>query len=103
PIPGHFLNTAHTREHWRDEHNFPKVADEEAYPVWVAGEKKDMLDNARDRMDHILATHQPEPLTAEQDSAIQRMLTDARDHYRAEGLITDTEWATYMNALENAG
>jgi trimethylamine--corrinoid protein Co-methyltransferase len=102
PIPGHFLNTAHTREHWRDEHNFPQVADEEAYPVWVAGGKKDTLDLARERMDHILATHEPEPLTPEQDRAIERMLTDARDHYRKAGLIDDQEWATYMHTLEAA-
>ena len=102
PIPGHFLNTAHTREHWRDEHNFPKVSDEEAYPVWVETGKKDTLDLARERMDHILATHQPEPLTPEQDRAIERMLTDARDHYRQTGLISDEEWATYMTTLESA-
>ena len=102
PIPGHFLNTAHTREHWRDEHNFPQVADEEAYPVWVTSGKKDTLDLARERMDHILATHEPEPLTPEQDRAIERMLTDAREHYRAAGLIDDQEWATYMDTLESA-
>jgi hypothetical protein len=30
------------------------------------------------------------------------MLTDARDHYRKAGLISDEEWATYMHTLENA-
>jgi trimethylamine--corrinoid protein Co-methyltransferase len=102
PIPGHFLNTAHTRDHWRDEHNFPQVADEEAYPVWVESGKKDTLALARERMDHILATHEPEPLTPEQDRAIERMLSDARDHYRKAGLISDDEWATYMQTLEQA-
>jgi len=103
PIPGHFLNTAHTREHWRGEHNFPKVADEEAYAVWVAGDRKDMLTLARERMDHILATHQPEPLSAEDENSVERMLNDAREHYRSTGDISDEEWAVYMDALENMG
>jgi len=100
PIPGHFLNTAHTREHWRGEHNFPKVADEEAYAVWVAGDRKDMLTLARERMDHILATHEPEPLTTEQERAVEKMLNDAREHYRSTGDISDEEWETYMKTLE---
>jgi len=29
-----------------------------------------------------------------------RMLVDPRAHYRSEGLISDEEWATYMQALE---
>jgi hypothetical protein len=53
-------------------------------------------------MDHILATHEPESLSAEQDRAIERMLSDAREHYREAGLIDDDEWATYMTTLENA-
>jgi trimethylamine--corrinoid protein Co-methyltransferase len=100
PIPGHYLNTAHTREHWRDEHTFPKVADEEAYPVWIESGKKDTLTLARERLDHILANHQPEPLTPHQEAAVEKMLNDARDHYRATGTITDDEWATYMQTLE---
>jgi len=101
PIPGHYLNTAHTRENWRTEHNFPKVADEEAYAVWVAGDRKDMLTLARERMEHILATHQPEPLSAKHESAVARMLDDAREHYRSTGDISDEEWSLYMDTLEN--
>jgi len=100
PIPGHYLSTADTREHWRDEHFFPKVADETAYPTWIETGKKDTLDLARERMDDILATHQPLPLTDEQERAVERMLGDAREHYRSAGLISDEEWATYMQALE---
>jgi trimethylamine--corrinoid protein Co-methyltransferase len=100
PIPGHFLGTADTRKHWRDEHFFPKVADETAYPTWLETGKKDTLELAKERMEDILATHQPEPLTNEQERAVERMLGDARDHYRAEGMISDEQWATYMETLE---
>ena len=101
PIPGHYLSTADTRQHWRDEHFFPKVSDETTYPTWIESGKKDTLDLARERMDHILATHEPLPLTDEHERAVGRMLDDARDHYRSAGLISDEEWATYMRALES--
>ena len=29
------------------------------------------------------------------------MLTDAREHYRKEGMISDEEWAEYTKVLEN--
>ena len=101
PIPGHYLSTVNTREHWRDEHFFPNVADETAYPTWIETGKKDTLDLARERMDDILANHQPLPLTDEQERAVERMLGDAREHYRSEGLISDEEWALYMQTLDD--
>ena len=100
PIPGHYLSTEDTREHWRDEHFFPKVSDETTYPTWIESGKKDTLDLARERMDDILAKHQPLPLTDKQERAVEKMLDDARDHYRSEGLISDDEWDLYMRALE---
>jgi hypothetical protein len=51
-------------------------------------------------MADILATHQPEPLSDEQERAVERMLGDARDHYRSAGMISDDDWATYMQTLE---
>ena len=70
------------------------------YPTWIESGKKDTLDLARERMDDILAKHQPLPLTDEQERAVEKMLDDARDHYRSERLISDDEWDLYMRALE---
>ena len=102
PIPGHYLNTAHTRENYRKEHFFPQAADEEAYPVWIKSGKKDALVLAQERMADILANHTPDPLTDQQEQAVAKMLTDARDYYRKEGLITEDGWSAYMAALETA-
>jgi hypothetical protein len=38
-------------------------------------------------MEKILATHKPHPITAEQDKDIERILVDARQHYRKKGLL----------------
>jgi trimethylamine--corrinoid protein Co-methyltransferase len=99
PIPGHYLGTEHTRKWWRQQQYMPKVAELEAYPIWVRSGKKDALALARERAEHILATHQPQPLIPAQEQAIEDILKEARDYYREKGLISAEEWATYMKTL----
>jgi trimethylamine--corrinoid protein Co-methyltransferase len=100
PIPGHYLSTAHTREWWRKEQWLPKAADLEAYPVWVRSGKKDALALAQERMEEILATHSPTPLTPEQEQAIEEILTEARQFYRDRGTISEGEWSVYLKTLQ---
>ena len=88
PIPGHYLSTAHTREWWRKEQWLPQAADLEAYPVWVRSGKKDALALAQEKMEAILATHKPTPLTPEQEQKIEDILKDARNYYQAKGLLS---------------
>jgi trimethylamine--corrinoid protein Co-methyltransferase len=100
PIPGHYLSTAHTREWWRKEQWLPQAADLEAYPVWVRSGKKDALALAQERMEEILATHKPAPLTPEQEQAVEEVLKEARQFYRDRGTISDSDWSTYLQTLE---
>jgi trimethylamine--corrinoid protein Co-methyltransferase len=99
PIPGHFLSTAHTREWWKKEQWLPQSADLEAYPVWVRSGKKDALALAKERMEEILVTHRPTPLTSDQEQTIEDILRDARQFYRDQNLISDEEWSVYMKTL----
>ena len=87
PIPGQYLNTAHTRKWWESEQFIPKSADREPYPEWLKKGKKDAIALAKERMDEILAKHEPEPLTPEQDKAIDEILEEARSFYRQKGLM----------------
>lgn len=82
PIPGHYLGTQHTREWCRREQFVPRAADRSTYPEWVAQGKRSALDHAKERMEAILAKHEPEALTAAQAEDVQRILEDARDFYR---------------------
>jgi hypothetical protein len=50
-------------------------------------------------MDEILATHEPRPLSPEQEQAIDDVLREARDHYRTRGMISDEEWAEVQSAV----
>jgi trimethylamine--corrinoid protein Co-methyltransferase len=101
PIPGHYMGTAHTRKWWNKEDYFPQVADFEAYASWTETGKKDMLDNAKEKVAEILETHNPLPLSASEDQALDDILAEARKHYRATGMINDDQWDAYMKELES--
>ena len=100
PIPGHFLNTEHTRKWWKHEQFVPKAADRLTYPEWTKTGKKSALDYAKERMEEILATHKPKPLTSSQEEEVERVLEEARAYYRKKGLISDEEWAVYMKGFK---
>jgi trimethylamine--corrinoid protein Co-methyltransferase len=101
PIPGYFLNTAHSREWWKKEQFVPKTVDQDSFEIWAQKGKKTALDHAKEVFDKILATHQPEPLTPEQEKAVEGILQEARQHYREQGQISDSEWAAYMKTIES--
>ena len=82
PIPGHYLNRAHTRQWWKREQFIPQCADRLTYPDWLNTGKRSALDYARKRFEEIIATHRPELPSDSQDEAIERVLEDARAHYR---------------------
>ena len=100
PIPGHYLNTAHTREWWKKEQFVPRAADDLTYPEWMRAGKKDCLDYAKERMEEILATHKVSiPLTPSQEEDIGRILKEAREYYRSKGMISDDEWEVYKEKV----
>lgn len=89
PIPGHFLDKAHTREWWKKEQFLPKSADRSPYADWVRAGKQGCIDRAKLRMQEILATHRvSQPLSEEQDARLTTILAEAYAHYRASGLVS---------------
>ncbi len=87
PIPGMYLDKAHTRQWWQKEQFIPRAADRLTYPEWMECGKKSALDYAQDRVEEILATHKPKPLTASQDEEIERILGEARAYYKKRGMM----------------
>jgi trimethylamine--corrinoid protein Co-methyltransferase len=87
PIPGFFLNTAHTRSWWKKEQFIPKVADLLPYGQWQKQGKKNALDRAKERMCDILQTHRPVPLSDQQEKDVKRILEKAEKEYVEKGLI----------------
>ncbi|GAG82464.1 unnamed protein product, partial [marine sediment metagenome] len=82
PIPGHFLNTAHTRKFYKEENFIPRTADLLTYPEWKKKGSKDSMDLAKEKLDEILTTHKPIPLPDKQNREIEKILKKAREYYR---------------------
>jgi len=103
PIPGHYLNTAHTRKWWRHEQYTPVAADRLTYPEWSQSGRRTCLDYARQRMEEILATHNPVRLSTSQETEVERILQEARNYYRRQGAISTEEDALYADDLRSSG
>jgi len=87
PVPGTFLNKSHTRTWWKKEYFMPQSADRTSYPEWKSSGQKGVIDKAKERMEHILATHKVEPLSSDADREIDKILAEARKYYREKGLL----------------
>ncbi len=97
--PTSFMSLPHTREYWMKDRFLPGVADWQSHVDWVKGGKTDLVTRAREKVEKILATHTPAPLTPEQEQAIDAVLDEARGYYRDAGLISADQWEPYMQAL----
>jgi trimethylamine--corrinoid protein Co-methyltransferase len=82
---GNFLAHEHTARNFRREFWFPKITNRETYPGWMAAGGKDMRQRANARAREILATHDPRPLTPEQEREIDRIAQAAQQWAIAHG------------------
>jgi trimethylamine:corrinoid methyltransferase-like protein len=81
-----------------------KSADRLTYPEWKNGGKKTDVDYARERMKEILSSHRVEPpLTEGEQGEIEKILKEAREHFRKHDLISSAEWSEYMKTLKEEG
>lgn len=97
--PATFMATALTREYWVKDRYVPTVANNEPHGQWVRGPREDLLRTAQQKVDEILATHEPAPLTTGQEELVCDVLADARNHFRGKGMISDDEWVRYQRVL----
>jgi trimethylamine--corrinoid protein Co-methyltransferase len=86
PIPGFFLNTAHTREWWKKEQFLPHAADMLTYPEWLETGKKTTLDYAKERADELLASWESK-LPPGKEEELDKILEECRQWYKEKGLI----------------
>ena len=87
PIPGSYLNKAHTRKWWKTQQFMPKAAERSSYPEWMKTGKRTAIDYAKQRTEEILHSHKPVPLPKDQNVKVNDVLREAEDHYRKAGLL----------------
>ena len=71
------------------------------YQEWMEADKKDCIEYAKDRMDEILETYKPAPLSGKDEDAIEKILEEARKYYRKRNLISDKEWDAYKKDMKS--
>ncbi|NIO72221.1 MAG: trimethylamine methyltransferase [Anaerolineae bacterium] len=74
---GQFLDTEHTLTHFR-EHWYPTVFDRHNYDKWQAAGGKSLAERAAQRVEEILAEHQPEPLPDDVAQAIKAVVRQTK-------------------------
>lgn len=74
---GSFLNTDHTRRHFR-ERWYPNLIERFNYGQWQAKGGKTLAQRAADRVDRILSTHKPPPLSEDAAKAIHAIVERAQ-------------------------
>ncbi len=74
---GDFMGSEHTRLHYKKDW-YPKLFDRRPYEDWSQSGAKTLRQRAQDKALKLLATHRPEPLPAEVQAAIDRIVADAR-------------------------
>jgi trimethylamine---corrinoid protein Co-methyltransferase len=84
---GHYLQTDHTRQHFRHELSLPALADRHTWDTWAANGKKDTFARAQERVEDLLAAHRPIPLPEDRARAVDDIV---RDICQREGVEYET-------------
>ena len=87
PIPGHYLDKAHTRKWWAKEQYITLLADRQSHAEWVKAGSKSIIDRAQERVQEILSSHKPTPLPEDQAKAIDEILEEATAYYKQKGML----------------
>ena len=75
---GSFLGTDHTVSHFRQELWFPQLLDRQYYQGWLDSGAKSMEERCREKKEAILRDHQPEPMPAEMEKAVNQVVAAAK-------------------------
>ena len=84
PVPGNYLKTEHTRQHWRDEYIIPEVSVREGYDAWLGGGGQGVIERATSKAIQIMETHVPKPLPANAERELAKIL-DAAEREKMAG------------------
>jgi trimethylamine--corrinoid protein Co-methyltransferase len=70
---GQFLNTKHTRKHYR-ERWYPKLFERGTYESWLKQGRKSLVERAAERVEGILVEHKPESLPQKMRQKLRRIV-----------------------------
>jgi trimethylamine--corrinoid protein Co-methyltransferase len=71
---GHFLDSPHTFQHFRKEQWQPAVVNRNAFEVWRREGRKPMRQRVKEKLNEIIKTHRPRPLSNEIQVQISKII-----------------------------
>jgi trimethylamine--corrinoid protein Co-methyltransferase len=74
---GDFLGTKHTQRHYREDW-YPQLFDRNSFESWTAAGGKTLRQRASERVEEILAEHEPEPLPPDVQRGIDEVVSRAK-------------------------
>ena len=74
---GDFLGTKHTKRHYREDW-YPSLFDRNSFESWAAAGSKTLRQRASERVEEILAEHEPEPLPPDVQRRIDEVVSRAK-------------------------
>ena len=74
---GDFLGTKHTQRHYREDW-YPQLFDRNGFESWAAAGGKTLRQRASERVEEILAEHEPEPLPPDVQRRIDEVVSRAK-------------------------
>ncbi len=75
---GTFIDQVHTAGHWREELWIPALLDRQYFQNWLDHGGRTLQDRCREKKEHLLKSHIPEPLPAELDRELTALVRSAR-------------------------
>ena len=88
---GHYLDQAHTAQHYRREHCLPRLLRRDSREVWEGKGSRMALDLARERARELLAKHEPRQLDAAVERELQECVAMARRRSMDDYLAAEWE------------
>ncbi len=77
---GNFLGEKSTRSHMRSgEWLIPSIGTHESQQAWIKAGKRDILEEAREKVEHILSTHEPLPLSSDVEKELEKIYERAQE------------------------
>ncbi|MEE8389774.1 MAG: trimethylamine methyltransferase family protein [Anaerolineae bacterium] len=73
---GHFLSQRHTMQFLKQEQFMPPLGDRQTREKWAEAGSKGVADRARERVEQILAEHQVDPLDANVEAELERIVRE---------------------------
>jgi trimethylamine--corrinoid protein Co-methyltransferase len=74
---GGFLGTKHTRTHFKEDW-YPELFDRDSFDGWKAAGGKTLRQGAKERIEEILASHEPEPLAPDIQKRLDEIIDGAQ-------------------------